>query len=60
MYQLNLAPFQCHVQEFITGDFLYSFCWSADRSTEDQSVLLHQIHGMHDLIKHALATAQIV
>ena len=52
--------FNDHIQEFITGDYLIVFAGVADRSTEDQTVLLHQIHGMHDLIKHALATAQIV
>ena len=54
------ALFNDHIQEFITGDYLIVFAGVADRSTEDQTVLLHQIHCMHDLIKHALATAQIV
>ena len=49
--------FNDHIQEFITGDYFIVLAGIADGSSEDQTVLLHQIHGMHYFIKHALAAA---
>ena len=49
-----------HIEERITCDGLNILARVADRCAENQTVLLHQIHGMHDLFKASGATAGII
>ena len=48
-----------HIHELIAGDGLVVSAGVADGGTEQQAVLLHQIHGVHDAVIDALAAAVV-
>lgn len=46
-----------HIHELITRDGLVVGAGVADGGAEQQAVLLHQVHGVHDAVIDALAAA---